>query len=116
MRRRFDDIFASMPETSLLLTLVIGMMALLLFATVVRRLRDAGISWVWAIPPWLFFAVAAIITPDVFDYVNGPGTEPSLLIPMNILFPLLFVNNLLYLASLIYLVTLLTKQSVGSPE
>lgn len=108
---RFDETFATMPETSVTMLLAMSVVTVLLAAAVVRRLRDAGKSGYWAILPLPFFAISAIMIPDTFESVTGSGSEVDLPIPIFYLIPLLSLNNLLYLSSMVYLVVLLAGES-----
>ncbi|PVM83801.1 DUF805 domain-containing protein [Caulobacter endophyticus] len=77
----------------------------LLAAAVVRRLRDAGRSGLWGLPPVVFLGIALVLFPRLFEGFMA-GDEHAF-----DLFPPLLANNFAYLASLGLLVFLLCRDS-----
>ncbi|KSB88813.1 hypothetical protein AS593_23155 [Caulobacter vibrioides] len=77
----------------------------LLAAAVVRRLRDAGRSGLWGLPPVVFLGIALSLFPAMFEgFMAGDERAIGLFLP-------LFANNMAYLASLGLLVFMLCKDS-----
>jgi len=77
----------------------------LLAAAAVRRLRDAGRSGLWGLPPVVFLGIALALFPRMFEgFMAADEGAFDLFLP-------LFANNVAYLASLGLLVFMLCKDS-----
>ncbi len=84
---------------------------LMLAASVVRRLHDAGRSGRWGLLPLPFVATGIIAFWRLFDRFSQPGVAPDMA-P----FLLLFGNNVAYLVALVVLVVQLCRPSDPGPN
>jgi len=89
------------------LGLVCAILVMMVAASVARRLRDRGKTWLWAVPPPIFLIIGAVGMQTLFAAFARDEAGPE----MFGAFMLLFANNAAYLGSLGYLVYLLAGDS-----
>ncbi|WP_300527925.1 DUF805 domain-containing protein [Maricaulis sp.] len=89
------------------LGLICAILVMMVAASVARRLRDRGKTWLWAVPPLIFLIIGAVGMQTLFAAFarDEAGSE------MFGAFMLLFANNAAYLGSLGCLVYLLAGDS-----